>query len=55
VDNALDKRYASAGILGQNFFTGPGHAFTPEDPAAEQFRGMGAPIGAWIGIRHEWR
>jgi iron complex outermembrane recepter protein len=55
VANALAKRYASAGILGQNFFTGPGHGFAPEDPVAEQFRGMGAPIGAWIGIRHEWR
>ena len=55
VDNALDKRYASAGLLGRNFFTGPGHGFAPEDAAAEQFRGMGAPFGAWIGVRHEWR
>jgi iron complex outermembrane recepter protein len=55
VDNALDKRYASAGLLGRNFFTGPGHSFAPEDAAAEQFRGMGAPFGAWIGVRHEWR
>jgi iron complex outermembrane recepter protein len=55
VDNLLDKRYAGAGLLGRNFFTGPGHAFAPDDAAAEQFRGMGAPFGAWIGIRYRWR
>lgn len=55
VDNLLDKRYAGAGLLGRNFFTGPGHGFAPDDAAAEQFRGMGAPIGAWIGIRYRWR
>ena len=55
VDNALDKRYGSAGLLGRNFFTAPGHGFAPGDAIAEQFRGMGAPFGAWIGIRHEWR
>ena len=55
VDNALDKRYAGAGLLGRNFFTGPGHGFTPDAAAAEQFRGMGAPFGAWVGLRLRWR
>ncbi|MGZ5583366.1 MAG: TonB-dependent receptor [Usitatibacter sp.] len=55
VDNLLDKRYAGAGLLGRNFFSGPGHGFAPDDAAAEQFRGMGAPFGAWIGVRYQWR
>lgn len=55
VDNLLDKRYASAGILGLDVFTGPGHAYAPDEAAAEQFRGMGAPRGAWIGVRYRWR
>ena len=55
VDNVLDKRYAGAGLLGRNFFTGPGRGFAPDGAAAEQFRGMGAPFGAWIGVRYQWR
>ena len=54
-DNVLDKRYAGAGLLGRNFFTGPGRTFAPDDAVAEQFRGMGAPFGAWIGVRYQWR
>ena len=55
VDNLLDKRHAGAGLLGRNFFTGPGRSFAPDDATAEQFRGMGAPFGAWIGVRYRWR
>ena len=55
VDNLLDKRYAGAGLLGRNFFTGPAHRFARDDASAEQFRGMGSPLGAWIGIRYRWR
>ena len=55
VDNALDKPYSGAGLLGRNFFSGPGHSFAPDAAAAEQFRGMGAPIGAWVGVRLRWR
>jgi iron complex outermembrane recepter protein len=53
-DNVTDRRYASAGILGRNFFTGPGRTFAPDDAIAEQFRGVGAPFGAWIGVRFKW-
>jgi iron complex outermembrane recepter protein len=55
VDNVFDKRYANFGILGRNFFTGEGRTFDGANSAVEQFRGMGAPRGAWLGIRHEWR
>jgi hypothetical protein len=45
---------ASSGVLGRNFFTGPGRAFAPDAPVAEQFRGPGAPRGAWLGLRYSW-
>lgn len=55
VNNALDRNYYDFGVLGENFFTGPNHTFGPGaglDPRPEQFRGPGAPIGAWIGVRY---
>lgn len=55
INNLLDRRYSNFGVVGQNFFTGPGKTFGPTagfDPVAEQFRGPGAPIGAWIGVRY---
>lgn len=55
VNNVLDRRYSNFGVVGQNFFTGPGRTFGPAvgiDPVNEQFRGPGAPIGAWIGVRY---
>ena len=54
-DNVLDQRYSGAGLLGRDFFPGPGHAFAPGTATAEQFRGMGAPLGAWMGVRLRWR
>jgi iron complex outermembrane receptor protein len=54
VDNVLDKRYAGQGLLGLNVFNGPGHAFAPDAAVPEQFRGMGAPRGAWVGVRCRW-
>lgn len=54
VTNLFDKRYASFGVLGQNFFNGPGHTFDGADPVNEQFVGPGAPIGAWVGMRYAW-
>ena len=55
VNNALDARYYDFGILGENFFTGPGNTFGPAAgvaPAPAQFRGPGVPLGAWLGIRY---
>ncbi|HEY6923298.1 MAG TPA: TonB-dependent receptor [Steroidobacteraceae bacterium] len=57
VNNVLDRRYANFAVVGQNFFTGPGRTFGPAvgvDPVNEQFRGPGAPIGAWIGVRYSF-
>jgi outer membrane receptor protein involved in Fe transport len=55
VNNVFDRRYSNFGVVGENFFTGPGKTFGPTagvDPVNEQFRGPGAPIGAWIGVRY---
>ncbi|WP_272546507.1 TonB-dependent receptor [Burkholderia cepacia] len=54
VTNLFDKRYASFGVLGQNFFHGPNHTFDGANPVNEQFVGPGAPRGAWVGVRYAW-
>ena len=54
VNNLFDRRYYNFGVVGENFFTGPDRIFGPAvgaDPAAEQFRGPGAPRGAWLGVK----
>lgn len=55
VANLFDKKYANFGILGENFFTGPGRTFDGTNAVAEQFRGPGAPRGGWIGVRYQWK
>ncbi|MEX3957832.1 TonB-dependent receptor [Trinickia sp. EG282A] len=54
VTNLLDKRYASFGVLGENVFTGPNQTFNGASPVAEQFVGVGAPRGVWVGLRYRW-
>ncbi|WP_333978100.1 TonB-dependent receptor [Burkholderia cepacia] len=54
VTNLFNKRYASFGVLGQNFFNGPNHTFDGANPVNEQFVGPGAPRGAWVGVRYAW-
>jgi iron complex outermembrane receptor protein len=55
VTNLLDKRYASFGALGANFFTGPGNTFNGTAPVNEQFVGPGAPRGFWVGLKYAWK
>jgi iron complex outermembrane receptor protein len=55
LNNAFDARYYDFGILGENFFTGPDRSFGPvagSAPVAAQFRGPGAPVGVWVGVRY---
>jgi outer membrane receptor protein involved in Fe transport len=54
IDNVLDKRYYTYGILGLNELTGPGHTFdtTGTSWRNEQFRTVGVPIGAWFGVEY---
>ncbi|HXJ51949.1 MAG TPA: TonB-dependent receptor [Burkholderiales bacterium] len=53
VTNLLDRTYASFGVLGANFFTGPGNTFDATNIQPEQFRTPGLPRAAWIGLRYE--
>ena len=55
VTNLLNKRYASFAILGQNDFNGANHTFDGANPVNEQFLGIGAPRGAWVGLRYAWK
>lgn len=54
VTNLFNRKYANFGILGQNFFTGPGNTFDGNHPVNEQFRGPGAPHALWMGLRYRW-
>ena len=55
VDNVFNREYANFGILGYNVFPNPGRTFDPSNQVAEPFLGLGAPRGAWIGLRYEWK
>lgn len=50
IDNLFNRSHQSFGVLGQNFFTGPGQTF--DAAAAEQFRTPGAPRAAWLYLRY---
>lgn len=51
--NLFDRRYATFGVLGANFFTGSGNSFDAAGVQPEQFRTPGLPLAAWIGLRYE--
>ncbi len=53
VSNLFDRRYATFGVLGANFFTGPGNGFDPANVQAEQFRTPGLPRAVWVGLRYQ--
>jgi len=55
VTNVTNRRYQNFGLLGANAFTGPDRSFGPAQgiaPESEQFRGLGAPRGFWVGLRY---
>ena len=57
VGNLFNRRYQSFGLLGANAFAGPNRTFGPAagiEPVPEQFRGIGAPFGFWIGLRYSF-
>jgi outer membrane receptor protein involved in Fe transport len=55
VDNVFNRRYQSFGVLGRNFFNGPGGTFDAGRAAPEQFVAPGAPRSAWIALQYESR
>ncbi|KAF3998672.1 TonB-dependent receptor [Glaciimonas immobilis] len=54
VDNLFNRQYANFGVLGQNYFNGPGRSLDGNSVSNEQFIGPGAPRGGWVGLRYSW-
>jgi outer membrane receptor protein involved in Fe transport len=54
-NNVFDRRYSNFGVLGSNVFANASHTFDPENAHSETFLGQGAPFGAWLGVRFDWR
>jgi iron complex outermembrane recepter protein len=54
VQNLMNRRYETFGVLGTNFFRGPGNTFDATAAAAEQFRSSAAPRGAWLGVSYRY-
>lgn len=52
VTNLFDRKYETFGVLGSNFFRGPGFTYDAAAAGPEQFRSPGAPRGIWIGVRY---
>ena len=55
ISNLLDRRYENFAVLGANVFNGPDRSFGPAlglAPTSEQFRALGTPRDAWIGVRY---
>jgi outer membrane receptor protein involved in Fe transport len=52
VNNLFNRKYETAGVLGLNFFNGPGNTFDATNTVKEVFLSPAAPFGAWIGVRY---
>src|SRR5262249_27759665 len=52
ITNLFDRKYETFGILGANFFRGPGFTYDQAIAGPEQFRSPGAPRGFWIVVRY---
>ena len=52
IDNVFDKDYETLGVLGENFFNGPGRTFDAGNVTGEQFRSAGAPRAVWVGVKY---
>ena len=53
VTNVFDTEYEVFGVLGENFFNGPGFSYSGS-PSDEQFRTPGAPRGFFVGLRYDF-
>jgi iron complex outermembrane recepter protein len=52
ITNLFNRKYETFGVLGENFFRGPGFTFDAAAAGPEQFRSPAAPLGIWIGVRY---
>jgi outer membrane receptor protein involved in Fe transport len=54
VNNVFDKSYQTVGVLGENFFRGPGFTYDATLAGPEQFRTPGTPRAIYIGLRYDF-
>ncbi len=52
VNNVFDTDYEVFGVLGENFFNGPGYTFDATAVTNDQFRTPGAPRSFYVGVRY---
>jgi len=52
--NLFDRKYQTAGILGENFFTGPNFTYNLAGAQPSMFSSPGAPFGIWAGVRYDF-
>jgi outer membrane receptor protein involved in Fe transport len=51
INNVFDFKYQTAGVLGEDFFTGPNFSYkTAGTPTV--FSSPSAPFGIWVGLRY---
>ena len=52
-NNLFDRHYANFGVLGTNFFSGPGNSYNAAG-LPSKFLGIGQPMGIWAGLRYRF-
>ncbi len=53
MNNMFDRHYANFGVLGVNYFSGPGNVYNAAGTSS-QFVGVGQPLGIWAGLRYHF-
>ena len=54
INNLFNRKYQTAGVLGENFFTGPNFSYNLAGAQPSMFSSPGAPFGIWVGIRYDF-
>ncbi|MGB8599250.1 MAG: TonB-dependent receptor, partial [Burkholderiales bacterium] len=54
INNLLNNKYYTFGVLGENFFTGPGNTYDLANTRPELFVSSAAPLGAWFGVEYKF-
>jgi len=54
INNLFDRKYQTAGILGQNFFTGSNFSYNRSGAQATVFSTPGAPLAMWAGVKYDF-
>ena len=54
IDNLFNRTYQNFGILGANYFRGPGGTFDAGLAGPEPFRSPATPFGAWLGLQYRF-